>query len=61
MARVREGCAVVLSLVLSAAVAGAEQPPAAAGLYDRPVLVVDPGMHTAPIIPLTQTGSGAGR
>jgi WD40 repeat protein len=46
MAFVREGCA--LTLALSAAVAlAAEQPPAAPGLYDRPVLVVDPGVHTA--------------
>ena len=51
MARVRQGCALALSLTLWAAVAQAEDqaPAAPAGLYDRPVLVVDPGMHTAPI------------
>jgi WD40 repeat protein len=50
MGRTRQGCAVVLSLTLWAAAAtAAEQPPAEAALYDRPVLVVDPGMHTAMI------------
>jgi WD40 repeat protein len=38
MAVVRQGPAVTLSLT-----------PGAAGLFDRPVLVVDPGMHTAMI------------
>ena len=48
MARVRQGCALVLSLTLwGAAAPAAGQPPADAALYDRPVLVVDPGMHTA--------------
>src|SRR5215472_2616057 len=48
MASFRQGCVLALSLTLWAAVASAEdQPPAAKGLYDRPVLVVDPGMHTA--------------
>jgi hypothetical protein len=46
MARFRQGCAVLLTLTLWAMVAWAEQPPEP-GLYDRPVLVVDPGMHTA--------------
>jgi WD40 repeat protein len=47
MASVRQGCAVVLSLALWAAAArAADQPPAEAALYDRPVLVVDTGMHT---------------
>jgi hypothetical protein len=50
MAFVRQGCALALSLTLWAAVAQAEdQAPATVGLYDRPVLVVDPGMHTASI------------
>jgi WD40 repeat protein len=39
---------IVLSLTLCCGAAAAEQP-AAQGLYDRPVLVVDPGMHTAMI------------
>jgi len=48
MACFRKGCALVLSLMLWAAAAlAAEQLPAAAGLYDRPLLVVDPRMHTA--------------
>jgi WD40 repeat protein len=47
MAFVRQGCALALSLALSAAAAvAAERPPAAPALYDRPVLVIDPGMHT---------------
>jgi WD40 repeat protein len=51
MARLRIGSALVLSVLLSAAAALAQnQPPAAAPfLYDRPVLVIDPGMHTAMI------------
>jgi WD40 repeat protein len=44
----RQGFVRVLSLTLWAATSlAAEQPPTEAGLYDRPVLVVDPGMHTA--------------
>jgi WD40 repeat protein len=50
MAFVRQGCALALSLTLWAAVAQAEdQAPAPTDLYDRPVLVVDPGMHNAMI------------
>jgi WD40 repeat protein len=51
MASFRHGYALALSLVLWASAAlGADQPQAAtAELYDRPVLVVDPGMHTASI------------
>ena len=51
MAFVRQGCALALSLTLWAAVAQAEDqaPAAPTGLYDRPVLVVDPGMHKAVI------------
>jgi WD40 repeat protein len=50
MAFVRQGCALTLSLTLWAMVAQAEdQVPSPTGLYDRPVLVVDPGMHTAAI------------
>jgi hypothetical protein len=30
-------------------------------LYDQPVLVVDPGMHTAPIRPLQWTQPGVSR
>jgi WD40 repeat protein len=50
MAFVRQGCALALSLALWAMAAVAEdQAPATAGLYDRPVLVVDAGMHNARI------------
>jgi WD domain, G-beta repeat len=45
MACVRQGCALVLSLTLCAATAVAAE-----GLYDQPVLVVNPGMHTALIM-----------
>ena len=49
MALVRQGCAFALSLTLWAAMAQAEdQAPAATGLYDRPVLVVDPGCTLRP-------------
>jgi hypothetical protein len=58
MARIRQGCALVLSLTLWAAAATAEQPPAEAALYDRPVLVVDPGMHTATIKRADADGAG---
>jgi hypothetical protein len=64
MAFVRQGCALALSLTLWAVAALAEdQTPAAAGLYDRPVLVVDPGMHTAVIwrAAADQEGRWAGR
>jgi WD40 repeat protein len=49
MAFVRQGCALALSLTLWAVAALAEDqaPAAPTGLYDRPVLVVDPGMHNA--------------
>jgi WD40 repeat protein len=47
MAYLRLGYALVLSLLLSVAALAQGQPPAAApGLYDRPVLVIDPGFHT---------------
>jgi WD40 repeat protein len=51
MASVRQDCALAPSLTQCAATAlAADQPHAATpGLYDRPVLVIDPGMHTAPI------------
>jgi WD40 repeat protein len=51
MAFVRQGCALALSLTLWAVAALAEDqaPAAPTGLYDRPVLVVDPGMHNAVI------------
>jgi WD40 repeat protein len=50
MAFVRKGFILALSLTLWAAAAQADQPHGATtGLYDRPVLVIDPGMHTAPI------------
>ena len=50
MAILRLGYALVLTLLLTATAApAAEQPPTPPGLYDRPVLVVDPGMHTAMI------------
>jgi WD40 repeat protein len=48
MAGFRQGCAVVLSLTLWATAVLAEQP--TPGLYDRPVLVIDPGLHTATIV-----------
>ena len=55
----RQGCALVLSLTLWAAAAtAAEQKPAEAALYDRPVLVVDPGMHTAIIKRAAADGAG---
>jgi WD40 repeat protein/uncharacterized caspase-like protein len=50
MAFVRQGCALALILTLWAAAALAQdQAPATVGLYDRPVLVVDPAMHNAVI------------
>ncbi len=51
MAAIRFGCALVLSLLVAAkATFSADQAPSTAPeLYDRPVLIVDPGMHTAPI------------
>lgn len=53
MAFLRLGHALALILLPSTAVPSAlaaDQAPAAApGLYDRPVLVIDPGMHMAPI------------
>ncbi len=51
MAGFRQGLALALSLTLWAAAArgGGAAAAAPAGLYDRPVLVVDPGMHTAMI------------
>ena len=58
MARIRQGCALVLSLTLWAAAAAAEQPAAEAALYDRPVLVVDPGMHTAAVRRADADGAG---
>jgi WD40 repeat protein len=57
MACFRQGCALVLSLTLWATAAPAEQP-AEAALYDRPVLVVDPGMHTAMIRRADADGAG---
>jgi hypothetical protein len=50
MARLRRYRAVALIFLcsLAAAPAGAQGLPP--GFYDRPVLVVDPGRHTAPII-----------
>jgi WD40 repeat protein len=49
MAVLRVCLALLLTLLLGAAGAGAADPQTAApvGLFDRPVLVVDPGMHTA--------------
>jgi WD40 repeat protein len=61
MAAIRFSCALVLSLLLTAkATLSAEQAPSTAPqLYDRPVLVVDPGMHTAAI--KRASGDAAGR
>src|SRR4051795_12791239 len=49
MAGLRQGGAVFLILLLGsvAAPAAGQPPPAAGGLYDRPMLALDPGMHTA--------------
>ncbi len=51
MARFRLGQAVLLILLVFAAASPASAQPAAtpSGLYDRPVLVIEPGMHTAMI------------
>jgi WD40 repeat protein len=51
MAWVRIGYAFFLTLLLSVAAvfAGAQPPAERSGLYDRPVLLIDPGMHTAAI------------
>jgi WD40 repeat protein len=51
MALVRQGFALALSLTLGAvaALTDGQAPAAPTGLYDRPVLVVDPGMHNARI------------
>ena len=59
MACFRQGCVIVLSLTLWAATAvAAEQTP---GLYDRPVLVVDPGVHTARHWQAAADSTGTGR
>jgi WD40 repeat protein len=52
MAALRVCLTLLLTLLLGSAGARAADPQTAAppGLFDRPVLVVDPGMHTAPII-----------
>lgn len=48
MARLRLGAALALAWLIAALAPLAAQPQReSAGLYDRPVLVVDPGMHTA--------------
>src|ERR1700751_5352650 len=51
MAVLRVCLALLLTLLLGSAGTGAAEPQSDAppGLFDRPVLVVDPGMHTAPI------------
>jgi hypothetical protein len=49
MAGVRCHRALALILLLSAGAARAENPPILPQLYDRPVLTVDPGTHTAAI------------
>jgi hypothetical protein len=48
MARLRLGYAIAVSLLLFTAPAPAADPPSAPApaFYDRPVLVIDPGMHT---------------
>lgn len=60
MARFRRGCALALSLTLLSAMARAEDRPsdAAPRLYDRPVLVVDPGLHTATIRSVSADAAG---
>ncbi len=58
MARVRFGYAVALILLLCARVVSARAEEAGAGLYDSPVLVVDPGMHTAMIRRVDVDGEG---
>jgi len=49
MAGLRCGFVLVLTLLLAATTTLAQSPPPAVtpGLYDRPVLAIDPGMHTA--------------
>jgi hypothetical protein len=51
MAYLRLDCALALSLYLwaVAALAADQAPASGAGLYDRPILVIDPGMHTGMI------------
>jgi WD40 repeat protein len=51
MAFVRQGCTLALSLTLCVGVALAEDqaPAATSALYDRPVLIVDPGVHIGKI------------
>ena len=61
MARIRQGCALILSLTLWAAVAVAEEQPP--NVFSAPttacsVLVVDPGMHTAMINSTSADGDG---
>jgi WD40 repeat protein len=58
MARFRQGYAFLLSLLWVAAVQAAEQSSAETGLYNRPVLVVDPGMHTDIIKRAALNGDG---
>jgi WD40 repeat protein len=62
MARLRLGRALALSLLLCAArvvaLAAEQTTGAASGLYDRPILVVDPGMHTAPITGASADAAG---
>ena len=51
MARLQQSFILVLTLLLGVlpAALGQSPPPATPGLYDRPVLVIDSGMHTAMI------------
>ncbi|HTW29529.1 MAG TPA: hypothetical protein VME92_20560, partial [Acetobacteraceae bacterium] len=49
MAILRLGLVLLLILALPGARARAADPATPAGLYDRPTLVIDPGMHTAMI------------
>jgi WD40 repeat protein len=46
--------ALLLAIVLSSVAAAGE-----AGLYDQPVLILDPGMHTAPIWRADVSATGA--
>lgn len=50
MALLRLGLALFLSVLFGAPASAADAPAEEAGLYDRPVLAVDPGMHTQAIV-----------
>jgi WD40 repeat protein len=49
MATIRQGYFFTLALILWSTTLMAQQLPAPAGLYDQPVLITNPGMHTSMI------------